>query len=326
MSASKQVIPSSEPSSLDRLTSLNPTSADLRYRAAFWRKYAIEDCRTADQYDRIVANCAEMEALAARMDAPAPVVQLVTAAKASPVRKLASGVKRGTVSAVAKKPARVGAAEFWSLHARAVSCMVDCFGPRWKLVAPAETVEVRLPAAMCSYVGPLGNKINWRRDQRIPAAQYWPGEALPAGVDVVDPGPRYCGPMGDDHPSVVMIAEARRDQITVDRQWREDNAAALTTARLEQERIEAEDAARVRCQLGRDHVVTHWQRQHENQIFEVRSIRKGYGKPSDHPRGGRVHRFLARAAEMRRTMAAELAQWRAARSAEVVTLRPRVMA
>lgn len=201
MSAAHQTMESR--ASLARLTRLNPSSDDLRHRAEFWRRYLATSPVDPNQALIVMANCAAMESQADRMDNPAPIARL---AAARPARKPAASKVKG-----------ITALEFWDAHSAAVRAIVAVHGPRWQLTAPRETVEVRLPARLCSAIGPLGGKITWRRDQRVPAPSYWPDGALPAGVDVDPPAPRYTGPMGDDHPSLVMIRLARAEQITTDR-------------------------------------------------------------------------------------------------------------
>ena len=168
------------------LTTLNPTAGDLRLRAAFWRRYLGEESHnlSAEQCRAVYANCVEMLALADRMQRPAPVAVLVP--------------KRNAV-----KPAVIGAEQFWTLHGQAVRNMIEAHGLSWRNNVPHETVEITLPPRLCSYVGPLGGRIRWRRDHRVPAAKYWPGGNLPEGVEALPVAPRYDGPMGDDHPGMV---------------------------------------------------------------------------------------------------------------------------
>jgi hypothetical protein len=195
--------------SLDRLTSADPSAADLRYRAEFWQRYvatASTEALSTDQAARIILNCVAMVDLADRMEAPrAPVVQLVP-------------VKKSTAPKAPAKPKMVSAAQFWTLHTFAVNRMIAVHGAQWKLTAPEETVETRLPAKLCSYVGPLGGKITWRRDQRIPAAKYWPNGELPVGVDLADPG----RPMAEWATNGILerARAAQLEQIVSDRIWR----------------------------------------------------------------------------------------------------------
>lgn len=99
-----------------------------------------------------------------------------------------------------KKALTIDAAEFWGMHAAAVRRMVEAHGPAWRSNVPHETVEVTLPARLCTCVGPLGGRIRWRRDHRMPAPSYWSDGSLPDGVEALPVAPRYDGPMGDDHP------------------------------------------------------------------------------------------------------------------------------
>lgn len=200
---------------LDSLTAANPTAADLRVRVAFWRRYLATETLAADQAARIAANCRAMEAAADRMDHPAPVVPLaIVPTSVKPIKTVKPA-----------KAAAIGAAEFWDLAGRAVRNLVAARGLSWRNSAPEETLEFTLPARLCAYTGPLGGRIKWRRDHRLPAAKYWPNGALPAGVEAAPSAPRYTGPMGDDHPSLVMIRLARAEQTARDAMIRADATA-----------------------------------------------------------------------------------------------------
>lgn len=183
------------------LTTSKPSAGDLRLRAAFWREYlGREHANLPDDLCRSVyANCVEMLAQADRLETPpAPVVALV------PKRK------------PAKVPA-ISAEQFWSQHSEAVHRIVAVHGLSWRNNVPHETVEVTLSPRLCSYVGPLGGRIRWRRDHRMPAPRYWAAGKLPDGVEALPVPERYDGPMGDMHPSLVMIRLAQSEQIATDR-------------------------------------------------------------------------------------------------------------
>jgi hypothetical protein len=283
-----------EITSLDHLTSAEPSAADLRYRAEFWRAYAKReaDSLTVDQYCRIQDNCDGMLSAAARMDQPAaPVVQLVTA-------------KKSTAPKAPAKPKMVSAAEFWTLHTSAVDRIIAVHGARWKLTAPDHTVETRLPAKLCSYVGPLGGKITWRRDQRMPSAQYWPGGVLPAGIELANPG-RDKADWATN--GILERAEmARLEQIETDRRVTAENKAKREAEKAKADAEYAEYAAVNRIEAGRSDIVMYWKRQHgeaQNERFSY----KYRGKPSK----AIVARGHNRMAEARLAMMAELARWRA---------------
>lgn len=197
------------PSNLDRLTSPFPCADDLRARATFWRQYAFRESARigSDQSRRILSNCEVMESLAREMDDPSPVASLV--ARQPRPRKVSIAGK-------------IDAPSFWGMHKAAVRAIAAEHGAAWYCDAPHATVEVTVPARLRSYVGPLGGRITWRRDWRMPAPRYWPGETLPPGVEATPSAPRYTGSMGDDHPSVVMIRLAVAEQIVRDRLLRED--------------------------------------------------------------------------------------------------------
>lgn len=200
------------PSNLDRLTSPFPCADDLRARAKFWRQYAFRESARigSDQSRRILSNCEAMESLAREMDDPSPVASLV--AKQPRPRKVSIAGK-------------IDAPSFWDMHRTAVRAIATEHGAAWYCDAPHATVEVTVPARLRSYVGPLGGRITWRRDWRMPAPRYWPGGTLPPGVEATPSAPRYTGPMGDDHPSVVMIRLAVAEQMVRDRLLREDARA-----------------------------------------------------------------------------------------------------
>jgi len=192
-------------SRLAALTCARPTADDLRVRAEFWREYV----RTTPGLSRSCAglvdqNCAATVRLADQMDNPAPVVVLV------PKRKVA-------------KVAAIGASEFWELHSQAVSAITRAHGPSWRNDQPEETCEVRLPARLCSMVGPLGGRIRWRRDWRMPAASWWPLGRLPEGVEALPVAPRYNGPMD---VSLDWRTAIIAHQIIADKQQKERRLAA----------------------------------------------------------------------------------------------------
>ncbi len=81
-----------------------------------------------------------------------------------------------------KRPTKLSAPVFWSLHAQAVSAISCAHGSRWQFTGTFDTILVTLPAALCSWIGPLGGKIKWRRDHRMPHPKYWPDGKLPDGV------------------------------------------------------------------------------------------------------------------------------------------------
>ena len=155
---------SAAPTHLDRLTAASPSTEDLRYRARFWRKYVestpIDELSTEQAY-RIIANCLAMEDTAARMESPAPVVQLV-----KPVRK---------PRAAASKSSAMTAEQFWALANDAIQVMIRNFGLNWKVTAHSETFECTLPSKFRSYKTERGTVIRFRADQRFPKASFCAG-------------------------------------------------------------------------------------------------------------------------------------------------------
>jgi hypothetical protein len=90
---------------------------------------------------------------------------------------------------------RLGAREFWDMHAIAVQAIGNVYGAGWKCRAPlGETVLATVPAGLRSYKTPTGSTIRWLRDHRMPAAQFWPGGVLPAGLILSEDGPRETKP------------------------------------------------------------------------------------------------------------------------------------
>lgn len=192
------------------LTTPHPTAEHMRVRAEFWARWADAEGATAAT-GQVRANVEGMLREAERLERPVPVVQLAeVAAKRKPAK--------------VAKPATVGAEQFWTLHGQAVRTMVARHGLRWRLTAPEHTIEVTLPSRLCSYVGPLGGRIKWRRDHCMPAPEYWPGGCLPAGVEALPLAPRYDGGMGDDHPTAIMLRLARAEQIVTDRRINRERA------------------------------------------------------------------------------------------------------
>lgn len=163
---------------LDQLSNADPTSADLRARAAFWRRYVeTTPGLTSDQIARLEAACVALAARADHMDTPTPVVALVP----KMTRKSPATTKPAKTSAMT-------AEQFWTLHGQAVAAIGACLGENWYSHAPRESVTLTVPSRLCSMTGPLGGKIKWRRDWRMPAARYWPGGTLPdCGLDVAPP-------------------------------------------------------------------------------------------------------------------------------------------
>ena len=247
---------SGRPGWLVALTTPAPSPGDLRLRAAFWREYLgrTHDTISAEQCRDVYANCVAMLAQADRLERPAAPVAVLVPKRAK----------------AASKPAAIGAEQFWSLHSEAVRAMVARHGLSWRNNVPHETVEVTLPPRLCSYVGPLGGRIKWRRDHRMPAAEYWPGSSLPDGVDALPSSPRYTGPMGDDYPSLVMIRE-----------------------------VIAEQTMNERIKRGRSAIVAHWRGQVSGMLMPLRAGRSTRKWRLDHQQ---------LAANCRRAMAAELAR------------------
>jgi hypothetical protein len=146
-------------------------------------------------------------ALAARadqMDAPAPVVTLVP--------KTTRKSPTAPAPKVTKVPAMT-AERFWSLHGAAVDAICSCLGENWYSHAPlTETVVLTVPGRLCSMTGPLGGKIKWRRDWRVPAARYWPERTLPdCGLEIA-PAPVDQGPLPGAGVAEIVAEQIKRDR------------------------------------------------------------------------------------------------------------------
>lgn len=82
--------------------------------------------------------------------------------------------------------------EFWAKHGEAVNAIISVYGLDWKTRAPfGDTVLVTLPPGWRSAkTGVLredgGNAVRWRKDGRMPAARFWPGQKLPDAL-LVEP-------------------------------------------------------------------------------------------------------------------------------------------
>lgn len=82
-----------------------------------------------------------------------------------------------------RKPAKRGAEAFWQLRRAAVEAIRTVYGDHWGIKAPrGETVLAIVPRGWRCYKTARGTVIRYRADHRLPAAQYWPGGELPAGL------------------------------------------------------------------------------------------------------------------------------------------------
>jgi len=121
-------------------------------------------------------------------------------------RRLSALVQGGIVEldqyrklAATKAPKRRGRAgidalEFWRRHGMAVASIRAAYGDNWTIKAPfGETELVAVPACWRSFKTERGTTLTWRRDNRIPAAKYWPDQRLPEGLIVTPDYPRATG-------------------------------------------------------------------------------------------------------------------------------------
>jgi hypothetical protein len=87
--------------------------------------------------------------------------------------------------------ARINALEFWRRHGLAVDSIRETYGLNWTIKAPfGETELVAVPPCWRSFKTERGTMLSWRRDNRIPAAKYWPDQRLPEGLIVTPDYPR----------------------------------------------------------------------------------------------------------------------------------------
>jgi hypothetical protein len=85
----------------------------------------------------------------------------------------------------ARKPAAkakpLNALEFWAMHAEAVAAIKAEYGERWGVASPFGATElVAVPACWRKFKTERGTILQWHRDQRMPAARFWPTGELPA--------------------------------------------------------------------------------------------------------------------------------------------------
>lgn len=227
---------------LNALTVTRPSSAELKARAAFWRKFAatieIQDDKAHATYRLVTANCSDMDAAADAMAAGIAATQIVPL----PVAPAAAAVRP------ARKPAGLTAEQFWTLQAAAVRSIEAVHGRRWFL--SGETVCGTVPAKLCSYIGPLGGKIRYRRDHRLPAAQYWPDATIPGDVMLAPawvPSSDFGQPERD---ILVWTRAAIADQAIANRQF--NHAAAVDKAIAEYDSALESLSVATQARVGND--------------------------------------------------------------------------
>jgi hypothetical protein len=134
-------------------------------------------------HDRV----AELELLLA-----ANVIELdaYRAIKADKPVKAKSAPKAKAAAKTAKLP-KLSALAFWALHGQAVEKIRGEFGECWKAAAPIGKTELAtLATCYRSAKTERGTILRWGKDQRLPAAQYWPGGVFPEGVTIEPDYPR----------------------------------------------------------------------------------------------------------------------------------------
>lgn len=93
---------------------------------------------------------------------------------------------------VPRRGSKLEVMEFWAKHGEAVNAIIAVYGLNWKTRAPfGDTVLATVPLGWRSAkTGVLredgGNAVRWRKDGRMPAPRFWPGQKLPDAL-LVEP-------------------------------------------------------------------------------------------------------------------------------------------
>lgn len=147
-------------------------------------RMAMAVAETTPDYREVVVSIERARRLramaeAVRQVAAADVLAPASTAIVVPLRKRSVG----KAAQMAPKPAKVGAWEFWRLHGRAVGAVRAVYGDAWKIRAPfGDTVLATVASGWKSAKTERGTVVKWPADGRMPAAKYWPGGELPAGL------------------------------------------------------------------------------------------------------------------------------------------------
>lgn len=158
-------------------------------------RMAMAMAETTPDYREVVVSLER----ARRLRAMAAAVRLVADADvlAPPRTAIVVPMRRrlgAKVAATAPKPAKVGAWEFWRMHGEAVAAIGARYGDAWKIRAPfGDTVLATVASGWKSAKTERGTVVKWPADGRMPAAQYWPGGELPAGLVISEDYPRVAG-------------------------------------------------------------------------------------------------------------------------------------
>lgn len=158
-------------------------------------RMAMAMAETTPDYREVVVSlerARRLRAMAAavRLVADADVLAPTRTAIVVPLRKRSAS----KVAAAVPKAAKVGAWEFWRLHGEAVAAIGARYGDAWKVRAPfGDTVLATVASGWKSAKTERGTVVKWPADGRMPAAQYWPGGELPAGLVISEDYPRVAG-------------------------------------------------------------------------------------------------------------------------------------
>jgi hypothetical protein len=131
---------------------------------------------------------AELEAVVASQVVQLEAFRATRSAQTSERAPVATVAKPAKVKAVAKKlaapkPTKLAALAFWRMHGQAVDAIRAVYGDNWRTAAPfGETELVELASGYRRAKTERGTILRWSKDQRIPSARYWPGQAFPDGV------------------------------------------------------------------------------------------------------------------------------------------------
>ena len=105
---------------------------------------------------------------------------------------------------------RMDAATFWTLHAKACTAINAVYGDQWRVKAPfGETTLISAPAPLRKMKTERGTVITWRRDWRMPAAQFWPGGSMPTELEICADYPRSTAPAGSKPDAIRRLSNAR---------------------------------------------------------------------------------------------------------------------
>lgn len=155
----------------------------------------IARAETTPDYREVVVHLSRARRLqamaqAVRQVAEADVLAAPRTAVVVPLRKRSAG----RVAVAASKAVKINVWEFWRMHGEAVAAIRAIYGDRWKVTSPfGQTVLATVASGWKSAKTERGTVVKWPADGRMPAAQYWHGGELPAGLVISEDYPRVAG-------------------------------------------------------------------------------------------------------------------------------------